>query len=59
MSREHPRAASTDLRGAALQVVRRALVEVVPLVGHADPIASRLADIVSAESRQLRGNDDA
>lgn len=42
-----------------MQVVRRALVEVVPLVGHADPIASRLADIVSAESRQLRGNDDA
>ena len=58
MSREapHPRTETADLRGAAMMLVRKALAEVVPLVGHSDPIASRLAAIGSAEAGQIGGN---
>jgi hypothetical protein len=48
--RKPPRTAPQKLRAAALKIVRVAAAEVVKLVGHDDPIASRLADILGAES---------
>jgi hypothetical protein len=49
----HPRALTTDLRAAALLLIRRTYSEAVRMLGHTDPIAVALWELGSAEERHL------
>jgi hypothetical protein len=49
----HPRSESTDLRAAALLLLRRTYSEAVRMLGHTDPIAVRLWELIAAEERHL------
>ena len=49
----HPRSESTDLRAAALLLLRRTHSEIVQTLGHGHPVAIRLWELISAEERHL------
>ena len=57
MTRElhHPRSESVDLEAAVLLLVRRAYGEAVRMLGHGHPIAVRLWELISAESKRSGG----
>jgi hypothetical protein len=52
----HPRAESTDLQAAALILIRRTYSEAVRMLGHTDPIAVRLWELIAAEERKRTCN---
>ena len=55
MTREHPRAATTDLEAAALLLVRRTYGEAVRMLGHDHSITVRLWELIAeAEKWQKR-----